>query len=541
MAKQLKYGREAREALLNGVNKLVDAVKITLGPKGRNVLLSQKFASPLITNDGVTIAKEIELDDPFENMGAQLIKEVSIKTNDVAGDGTTTASVLAKEIVSEGIKLFDEGANPIMLKKGIDFAVNKICDNLLANSTQVSSSKEIAQVASISAGDEKIGELIASAMDKVGKDGIITLEEGKTMQTELCIVEGLQFDRGYLSAYMCTNQEKMFAELDNPYILITDKKISSIQEILPILEQIVKTGDKLLIIADDVEGEALATLVLNKIRGTFTCVAVKAPSFGEKRKAMLEDIAILTGGTYINEEIGTNLNSVTLDMLGRAKTIKIEKENTTIVEGFGNKEAILARINSIKEQIKQEDSDYEKEKLTERLAKLSGGVALIKVGAPTEIELKEKKLRIEDALSATKAASSEGVVSGGGVALLKAGKSKDILKEIEELDGDQKKGALIVLKAIEEPIRQIAKNSGVNDDEVLSNVLNHIDEINYGYDALNDKYVNMIECGIIDPTKVTRSALCNAGSVAGTLLTTECLVADLPEKEIAEQPQMPMY
>lgn len=541
MAKQLKYGREAREALLNGVNKLVDAVKITLGPKGRNVLLSQKFASPLITNDGVTIAKEIELDDPFENMGAQLIKEVSIKTNDVAGDGTTTASVLAKEIVSEGIKLFDEGANPIMLKKGIDFAVNKICDNLLANSTQVSSSKEIAQVASISAGDEKIGELIASAMDKVGKDGIITLEEGKTMQTELCIVEGLQFDRGYLSAYMCTNQEKMFAELDNPYILITDKKISSIQEILPILEQIVKTGDKLLIIADDVEGEALATLVLNKIRGTFTCVAVKAPSFGEKRKAMLEDIAILTGGTYINEEIGTNLNSVTLDMLGRAKTIKIDKENTTIVEGFGNKEAILARINSIKEQIKQEDSDYEKEKLTERLAKLSGGVALIKVGAPTEIELKEKKLRIEDALSATKAASSEGVVSGGGVALLKAGKSKDILKEIEELDGDQKKGALIVLKAIEEPIRQIAKNSGVNDDEVLSNVLNHIDEINYGYDALNDKYVNMMECGIIDPTKVTRSALCNAGSVAGTLLTTECLVADLPDKETAEQPQMPMY
>lgn len=541
MAKQLKYGREAREALLNGVNKLVDAVKITLGPKGRNVLLSQKFASPLITNDGVTIAKEIELDDPFENMGAQLIKEVSIKTNDVAGDGTTTASVLAKEIVSEGIKLFDEGANPIMLKKGIDFAVNKICDNLLANSTQVSSSKEIAQVASISAGDEKIGELIASAMDKVGKDGIITLEEGKTMQTELCIVEGLQFDRGYLSAYMCTNQEKMFAELDNPYILITDKKISSIQEILPILEQIVKTGDKLLIIADDVEGEALATLVLNKIRGTFTCVAVKAPSFGEKRKAMLEDIAILTGGTYINEEIGTNLNSVTLDMLGRAKTIKIDKENTTIVEGFGNKEAILARINSIKEQIKQEDSDYEKEKLTERLAKLSGGVALIKVGAPTEIELKEKKLRIEDALSATKAASSEGVVAGGGIALLKAGKSKDILKEIEELDGDQKKGALIVLRAIEEPIRQIAKNCGVNDDEVLSNVLNHIDEINYGYDALNDKYVNMMECGIIDPTKVTRSALCNAGSVAGTLLTTECLVADLPDKETAEQPQMPMY
>lgn len=541
MAKQLKYGREAREALLKGVNKLVDAVKITLGPKGRNVLLTQKFASPLITNDGVTIAKEIELEDPFENMGAQLIKEVSIKTNDVAGDGTTTASVLAKEIVSEGIKLFDDGANPIMLKKGIDFAVNKICDNLLANSTQVSSSKEIAQVASISAGDEKIGELIASAMDKVGKDGIITLEEGKTMQTELCIVEGLQFDRGYLSAYMCTNQEKMLAELDNPYILITDKKISSIQEILPILEQIVKTGDKLLIIADDVEGEALATLVLNKIRGTFTCVAVKAPSFGDKRKAMLEDIAILTGGTYINEEIGTSLNTVTIDMLGRAKTVKIDKESTTIVEGYGAKESILARINSIKEQIKQENSDYEKEKLTERLAKLSGGVALIKVGAPTEIELKEKKLRIEDALSATKAASSEGVVAGGGVALLKAGKCKDTIKAIEELNGDQKKGALIVLKAIEEPIRQIAKNSGVDDDMVLNNILSHLDELNYGYDALNDKYVNMMESGIIDPTKVTRSALCNAGSVAGTLLTTECLVADLPEKEPQQEPQMPMY
>ncbi len=541
MAKQLKYGREAREALLNGVNKLVDAVKITLGPKGRNVLLSQKFTSPLITNDGVTIAKEIELSDPFENMGAQLIKEVSIKTNDVAGDGTTTASVLAKVIVSEGIKLFDEGANPIMLKKGIDFAVNKICDNLLANSTQVSSSKEIAQVASISAGDEKIGELISSAMDKVGKDGIITLEEGKSMQTELTVVEGLQFDRGYLSAYMCTNQEKMIAELDNPYILITDKKISSLQEILPILEQIVKTGDKLLIIADDVEGEALATLVLNKIRGTFTCVAVKAPSFGDKRKAMLEDIAILTGGTYINEEMGANLNTVTLDMLGRAKTVKVDKENTTIVEGFGTKEALLSRINSIKEQIATENSDYEKEKLTERLAKLSGGVAVIKVGAPTEVELKEKKLRIEDALSATKAASSEGIVAGGGIAILKAGKSKDIQNAINELDGDQKKGALIVLRAIEEPLRQIAKNSGVDDQEVLNNVLKNINEVNYGYDALNDRYVNMMEAGIIDPTKVTRSALCNAGSVAGTLLTTECLVADLPEKEEPEQPQMPMY
>lgn len=541
MAKQLKFGKDARDSLLKGVNKLVDAVKITLGPKGRNVLLSQKYASPLITNDGVTIAKEIELDDPFENMGAQLIKEVSIKTNDVAGDGTTTASVLASVIVREGMKLFDEGANPIMLKRGIDFAVNRICDNLLAESIEVSSSKEIAQVASISAGDETIGKLIANAMDKVGKDGIITLEEGKTMQTELSVVEGLQFDRGYLSAYMCTNQEKMIAELDNPYILITDKKISSIQEILPLLEQIVKTGDKLLIIADDVEGEALATLVLNKMRGTFTCVAVKAPSFGDKRKAMLEDIAILTGGTYINEEMGTSLNSVTIDMLGRAKTVNVDKEFTTIVEGYGTKDTINSRIMAIKEQIKTETSDYEIEKLQERLAKLSGGVAVIKVGAPTEVELKEKKLRIEDALSATKAASMEGIVAGGGVAILKAGKNKALVNDINDLLGDQKKGALIVLKAIEEPLRQIAKNCGVDDQQVINTILNNLDESNFGYDALNDKYVNMIESGIIDPTKVTRSALLNAGSVAGTLLTTECLVADLPEKETADQPQMPMY
>ena len=542
MAKQIKYGKEARESLLSGVNQLADAVKITLGPKGRNVVLAQKYASPLITNDGVTIAKEIELDDPFENMGAGLIKEVSIKTNDVAGDGTTTACVLAKVIISEGMKAFDSGANPIMLKKGIDFAVKEICDNLLENSTEVSNSKEIAQVASISAGDKQIGELIAKAMDKVGKDGIITLEEGKTMQTELIVVEGLQFDRGYLSAYMCTNQEKMIAELENPYILITDKKISSIQEILPILEEIVKTGDKLLIIADDVEGEALATLVLNKIRGTFSCVAVKAPSFGEKRKAMLEDIAILTGGTYISDETGTNLNTITLDMLGRAKNVKIDKENTTIVEGAGLKQNITSRILAIKEQIKVENSDYEKEKLEERLAKLSGGVAVIKVGAPTEVELKEKKLRIEDALSATKAASSEGVVAGGGIALLKAGKNKKVLEAINSLKDDQKVGALIVLKAIEEPLRQIARNSGVDENVVLENVIKNINTINYGYDALNDKYGNMIEFGIIDPTKVTRSALCNAGSVAGTMLTTECLVADLPEKEEqTQQPQMPMY
>lgn len=542
MAKQIKYGKEARESLLSGVNQLADAVKITLGPKGRNVVLAQKYASPLITNDGVTIAKEIELDDPFENMGAGLIKEVSIKTNDVAGDGTTTACVLAKVIISEGMKAFDSGANPIMLKKGIDFAVKEICDNLLENSTEVSNSKEIAQVASISAGDKQIGELIAKAMDKVGKDGIITLEEGKTMQTELIVVEGLQFDRGYLSAYMCTNQEKMIAELENPYILITDKKISSIQEILPILEEIVKTGDKLLIIADDVEGEALATLVLNKIRGTFSCVAVKAPSFGEKRKAMLEDIAILTGGTYISDETGTNLNTITLDMLGRAKNVKIDKENTTIVEGAGLKQNITSRILAIKEQIKVENSDYEKEKLEERLAKLSGGVAVIKVGAPTEVELKEKKLRIEDALSATKAASSEGVVAGGGIALLKAGKNKKVLEAINSLKDDQKVGALIVLKAIEEPLRQIARNSGVDENVVLENVIKNINTINYGYDALNDNYGNMIEFGIIDPTKVTRSALCNAGSVAGTMLTTECLVADLPEKEEqTQQPQMPMY
>lgn len=542
MAKQLKYGDEARRALLKGVNQLVDAVKITLGPKGRNVLLSQKYASPLITNDGVTIAKEIELKDPYENMGAQLIKEVSIKTNDVAGDGTTTASVLAKVIISEGMKLFDEGANPIMLKKGINYAVQEICDKLLQNTTKVSSSKEIAQVASISAGDESIGELIALAMDKVGKDGIITLEEGKTMYTELSVVEGLQFDRGYLSAYMCTNQEKMIAELDNPYILITDKKIASIQEILPLLEQIVKTGDKLLIIADDVEGEALATLVLNKIRGAFTCVAVKAPSFGEKRKAMLEDIAILTGGTYLSEDMGVNLASVTIDMLGRAKSVKVDKENTTIVEGAGDSAQLKARIQSIKEQINVESSDYEKEKLEERLAKLSGGVAVIKVGAPTEVELKEKKLRIEDALSATKAASCEGVVAGGGVALLRAGKDAGVVQRINSLSGDQKKGALVVLKAIEEPLRQIARNGGVDEELVLKNVLDHLNEPNYGYDALTDQYVDMIKAGIIDPTKVTKSALYNAGSVAGTMLTTECLVADIEEeKNQTEPPQMPMY
>ncbi len=539
MAKQIKYGKEARQALENGVNALVDAVKITLGPKGRNVVLSKKYATPLITNDGVTIAKEIELSDPFENMGAELVKEVSIKTNDVAGDGTTTASVLAQAIIREGMKHFDNGANPIMLKKGIGKAVSVVCDKLSKIAKPITSSGEIAQVASISAGDEEVGGLIASAMEKVGKDGVITLEEGRTLNTELCVVEGMQFDRGYISAYMCTNNDKMVAELDNPYILITDKKISSIQEILPILEQIVKTGEKLLIIADDVDGEALATLVLNKIRGTFNAVAVKAPSFGDKRKAYLEDIAILTGGTYICDELGADLKQTTLNMLGRAKMVSVDKESTTIVEGGGSVEHIKARIESIKTQIEKEQSDYEKEKLTERLAKLSGGVAVIKVGALTEIEMKEKKLRIEDALSATKAASAEGIGPGGGVAYLK---TTSVLNElINNLSGDEKIGAEIVKMAIEEPVKQIAKNCGVSGEEILHVLYENNDDVNFGYDALTGKYVNMLEAGIIDPIKVTRSALQHAGSVASTLLTTECIVADIPEKTEQEQPQIPMY
>lgn len=538
MAKQLKYGKDAREALKKGVDFLVDAVKITLGPKGRNVVLDKKYATPLITNDGVTIAKEIELGDPFENMGAELVKEVSIKTNDVAGDGTTTASVLAQAIIHEGMDRLNEGLNPVILKKGIDTACGVVCETLAKLSKSVSGNNEIAQVASISAGDEAIGELIANAMEKVGNDGVITLEESQTLNTEMVVVEGMQFDRGYLSAYMCTNTEKMIAELDNPYILITDKKISSIQELLPVLEQVVKTGDKLLIIADDVEGEALATLVLNKIRGAFTCVAVKAPSFGDKRKAYLEDIATLTGGTYLSEEMGIDLKSVSLDNLGRAKRIKVDKDSTTIVEGAGDTEKLQYRIKGIREQLKDEKSDYEKEKLQERLAKLSGGVAVIKVGAPTEVEMKEKKLRIEDALSATKAASAEGVIAGGGSAYIKA--TKDLKIKIDELFGDEKVGAEIVLKAIEAPIRQIAKNCGDEEDEIVKNLYLHIDEINYGYDALNKRYVDMVRCGIIDPTKVTRSALQNACSVAGTLLTTECLVADIPAKNEPVQP-MPEY
>lgn len=529
MAKKMLYGKEARQALFKGVNALVDAVKITLGPKGRNVVLDKKYATPLITNDGVTIAKEIELEDSFENMGAELVKEVSIKTNDVAGDGTTTASVLAQSIIKEGLEKLDAGANPIILKKGIEKATKAVTNELSKISIPVGSSKEIAQVASISAGDESVGELIAKAMEKVGKDGVITLDESKTANTELVVVEGMQFDRGYLSPYMCTDNDKMVAGLENPYILITDKKISNIQEILPILEQIVKTGEKLVIIADDVEGEALATLVLNKIRGVFTCVAVKAPSFGDKRKAYLEDIAVLTGGTYVAEDMGADLKLVTLDMLGRAKNVIIDKETTTIVGGAGSLEQVSTRINSIKSQLENETSEYEKEKLLERLAKLSGGVAVIKVGAPTEIEMKEKKLRIEDALSATKAAVKEGIVAGGGVALVKmADKTKHILSDLK---GEEKMGAEIVLNAILMPFKQIIKNAGQNEDEVLAELFKHVDDINFGYDALCGEYVDMINAGIIDPAKVTRTALENASSVAGTLLTTECLVSEIESND----------
>lgn len=533
MSKKILEGIEARKSLENGVNNLANIVKITLGPKGRNVVLGKKYSSPLITNDGVTIAKEIELENPFENMGAELIKEVSVKTNDVAGDGTTTACVLAQAIIREGMKNFVAGANPIILKKGIFKAVEIACEQLKTLSKPVEGSKSISQVASISAGDDAIGTLIAQAMSKVGSDGVITVEEAQTMQTELSIVEGMQFDRGYLSPYMSTNMEKMIAELDNPYILITDKKISNIQEILPILEQIVKQGAKLLIIADDVEGEALTTLILNKLRGTFNCVAVKAPSFGDKRKAMLEDIAVLTGGRVISEELGLELNETTFDMLGRAKSVKVDKDNTTIVEGAGAAEALAARVKVIKNQIKEATSEYEIEKLNDRLAKLAGGVAVIKVGAATEVEMKEKKLRIEDALAATKAASEEGVVPGGGVALLKTGKA--ISELASSLEGDEKTGAMIVLKAIEEPIRQIAKNAGVDGGVVVNNIVANIDKKAYGFDALKNEYCDMIERGIIDPTKVTRSALQNAASVAGTMLTTEAIVVEIEDKSEPKQ------
>ena len=532
MAKQLKHGEEARRALEAGVNTLADTVKITLGPKGRNVVLDKKFGTPLITNDGVTIAKEIELDDPFENMGAQIIKEVSTKTNDVAGDGTTTAVLLAQTIIREGMKNVAAGANPMILKKGISMAAEKAAEEVKAMSQAVSSKKDIAQVASVSAGDETIGQLISEAMEKVGKDGVITVEESKTMKTELTVVEGMQFDRGYASAYMVTNTDKMEAVLDNPVILITDKKISNIQEILPVLEQVVQQGLKLLIIAEDIEGEALATLVVNKLRGTFNCVAVKAPGFGDRRKAMLEDIAILTGGTVIASDIGMELKDVKLDMLGRAKQVKVDKENTTIVEGAGSSADIKGRIAAIKAQIAETTSDYDREKLQERLAKLAGGVAVINVGAATEVEMKEKKLRIEDALNATRAAVEEGIVAGGGVALLH---SLPAMKEyVEKLEGDEKTGAAIILKALEAPVKQIAANAGIDGAVVVNNINAQAkNNKNFGFDALKNEYVDMVKAGIVDPTKVTRSALLNAASVAATLLTTESLVCDIPAPEPA--------
>ena len=526
MAKQIKYGAEARKALETGVNTLADTVKITLGPKGRNVVLGRKFGTPLITNDGVTIAKEIELPDACENLGAQIIREVSTKTNDVAGDGTTTAAVLAQAIINEGSKNVAAGANPIILKKGIAKAVDVCVDELKKISKPITDKHSIAQVASISAGDESVGALISQAMEKVGNDGVITIEESKTMKTELKVVEGMQFDRGYASAYMATDLDKMVAELDNPYILITDKKISSIQEILPVLEQIVKTGRKLLIIAEDVEGEALATLVLNKLRGAFTCVAVKAPGFGDRRKAMLEDIAVLTGGTVISQELGYELKDATLDMLGSAKQVKVDKDNTTIVEGAGDSAAIAQRVNQIKNQLAETTSEYDKEKLQERLAKLAGGVAVIEVGAATEVEMKERKLRIEDALNATRAAVEEGIVPGGGVALLATYGAVE--KFVKTLDGDEKTGAKIVLAALQAPIKQIALNAGVDGSIIIHELLKNKNP-NRGYDALNNKFVDMIDAGIIDPTKVTRSALQNAASVASTMLTTESLVVDLPE------------
>ncbi len=532
MAKQLKYGEEARRALQAGVDALADTVKITLGPKGRNVVLDKKYGAPLITNDGVTIAKEIELEDAFENMGAQLVKEVATKTNDVAGDGTTTATLLAQAIVHEGLRNLAAGANPMILKRGIEAAVTAAVDGLAKLSQPISGKQAIAQVASISAGDETIGQLISEAMETVGKDGVITVEESKTMKTEMITVEGMQFDRGYASAYMVTDSEKMEAVLDNPMILITDKKISNIQEILPVLEQVVQSGKKLLIIAEDVEGEALATLVLNKLRGTFTCVAVKAPGFGDRRKEMLRDIAVLTGGQVITEELGLELKETTMDMLGSARQVKVDKENTTIVEGAGKKADIDARVNSIRVQIEDTTSDYDREKLQERLAKLAGGVAVIQVGAATEIELKERKLRIEDALAATRAAVEEGVVPGGGVALLNV--LANVQGELSKFAGDARTGVEIIARALEEPLRQIAVNAGIEGSVIVENIKNS-HKNGYGYDALKGEYVDMIERGITDPTKVTRSALQNAASVAALILTTESLVTDIP----APEPAMP--
>ena len=529
MAKEIKYGAEARAALENGVNQLANTVRVTLGPKGRNVVLDKSYGAPLITNDGVTIAKEIELEDSFENMGAQLVKEVATKTNDVAGDGTTTATVLAQAMINEGIKNLAAGANPIILRKGMKKATDCAVEAIAKMSSKVNGKEHIARVAAISAGDDEVGQLVADAMEKVTGDGVITIEESKTMQTELDLVEGMQFDRGYISAYMATDMEKMEAVLDNPYILITDKKISNIQEILPLLEQIVQAGAKLLIVAEDVEGEALTTLIVNKLRGTFNVVAVKAPGYGDRRKDMLKDIAILTGGTVISEELGLDLKTTTIDQLGRAKSVKVQKENTVIVEGAGDKAEIDGRIGQIKQQIETTTSDFDKEKLQERLAKLAGGVAVIRVGAATETEMKEAKLRLEDALAATRAAVEEGIVSGGGSAYIHA--SKEVAKLADTLEGDEKTGANIVLKALEAPLFHIANNAGLEGAVIVNKVRES--EVGNGYDALKGEYVDMVKAGILDPAKVSRSALQNATSVASTLLTTESVVATIKEPEPA--------
>ena len=526
MAKKIIYGEDARKALLSGVNQLADTVKITLGPKGRNVVLDKKFGAPLITNDGVTIAKEVELEDPFENMGAQLVKEVATKTNDVAGDGTTTATLLAQALVREGMKNVTAGANPMVLRGGVQKATKIAVDAIEKNSHKVSGTKDIARVAAVSSASDEIGQLIADAMEKVTADGVITVEESKTAETYSEVVEGMMFDRGYITPYMATDTDKMVAELDDPYILITDKKISNIQEILPLLEQVVQSGKKLLIIAEDVEGEALTTLILNKLRGTFTCVAVKAPGFGDRRKEMLVDIATLTGGQVISEEVGLELKDTQLSQLGRARQVKVDKENTIIVDGAGNSDEIKARVGQIRAQIETTSSEFDKEKLQERLAKLAGGVAVIKVGAATEIEMKEKKLRIEDALAATKAAVEEGIVAGGGTALIDA--IPAVKEYVDSAEGDEKTGAAIVLKALEEPVRQIAANAGI-EGSVIVEQLKKDGKVGYGYNALTGEFQDMIEAGIVDPTKVTRSALQNASSVAATILTTESLVADIKE------------
>ena len=531
MAKEIKYGAEARKALEAGVNKLADTVRVTLGPKGRNVVLDKSFGTPLITNDGVTIAKEIEVDDPFENMGAQILKEVATKTNDVAGDGTTTATVLAQAMISEGMKNLAAGANPIILRKGMKKATDVAVDSIVHMSSKLTGKDQIARVAAISAGDDTVGQLVADAMEKVSNNGVITVEESKTMKTELDLVEGMQFDRGYISAYMCTDMDKMEAVLEDPYILITDKKISNIQEILPLLEQVVQSGAKLLIIAEDVEGEALTTIVLNKLRGTFTCVAVKAPGYGDRRKAMLQDIAILTGGTVITDELGLDLKETTMEQLGRAKSVKVQKENTIVVDGEGDKAEIEARINQIKAQIEETTSEFDKEKLQESLAKLSGGVAVIKVGAATETEMKESKLRMEDALAATRAAVEEGIVAGGGSVFIHA--AKEVAKLAAGLEGDEKTGANIILKSLESPLHCIVQNAGLEGSVVVSKVKDS--KAGVGYDVLTENYVDMVDAGILDPTKVARSALQNATSIASTLLTTESVVANIK----SDEPVMP--